>query len=82
MFLNILDTNFLLLINVFYSEDVLWKERTKYYNFNQILRLLILSKMSIKLLVILFSIKEDIPSRKISFKNGDEDIEHFVEIKL
>ena len=30
MFFNVLDTSFLLLINVFYTEDVLWKVRTKY----------------------------------------------------
>ena len=38
------------------SEDVLWKVRTKYQNFNQILHLLVLFRISIKLLVILFVI--------------------------
>ena len=54
MTLNILETSFLLLINVLYFEDVLWKERTKYQNYNQILHLLILFTMSNKLLVMLF----------------------------
>ena len=30
MIVNVLDTSFLLLINVLYSEDVLWRVRTKY----------------------------------------------------
>ena len=57
MFSKILDTNFLLLINVFYSEHILWKVRMKYYNFNQIFHLLILFATSMKLLVIVFIIK-------------------------
>ena len=57
MFPKILDTNFLLLINLFYSEHILWKVRMKYYNFNQIFHLLILFATSMKLLVILFIIK-------------------------
>ena len=54
---NIFRVKYIWLINVFYPEDVLWKVKTKYYNFNQILHLLILFKMPIKLLVILFIIK-------------------------
>ena len=30
IFLDILDTNLLMLTNVFYSEDILWKVRAKY----------------------------------------------------
>ena len=35
--------------HIFHSEDVLWKVRTNYQNFNKILHLLILFKMAIKL---------------------------------
>ena len=42
-----------------YLEQImlLWKVRAKYYNFNQVLHVLILFKMSIKHLVILLIIK-------------------------